>query len=223
MNNWKDFLYYSKAEKLSIILFLILICCVLGLLIFLCNFSNLDLSYYKNEEKSKQDFTNFVHNLEDDIVLNDSVIEATQLISQSLPKNTSKKLKIGESIDINSASIQLLIKVPGIGQTLAQRIIDYRTDLGGFYQVDQLCEIKGITVKKFSQILPYCQVKKTHKRLNINKTAIEKLSIHPYLKNYINDIIELRNSETIVSIDQLRSFIYLEKDLEKINQYITFN
>lgn len=53
-------------------------------------------------------------------------------------------------IDINKASEKKLISLTGIGPTLAQRIISYRTDFGPFKSVDDLVKIKGIGHKKLA-------------------------------------------------------------------------
>lgn len=49
-----------------------------------------------------------------------------------------------EPIDINSANVDELITLPGIGPALAQRIIDYRTEYGLFGSVEDLERVSGI-------------------------------------------------------------------------------
>ena len=49
-----------------------------------------------------------------------------------------------EPVDINSAMIDELIVLPGIGPALAQRIIDYRTEHGPFRSVKDLEQVSGI-------------------------------------------------------------------------------
>ncbi|MEA3239619.1 MAG: helix-hairpin-helix domain-containing protein [Candidatus Bipolaricaulota bacterium] len=47
-------------------------------------------------------------------------------------------------VDLNSAGIDELNKLPGIGDVLAQRIVDYRTEHGPFHSLDELANVSGI-------------------------------------------------------------------------------
>jgi len=55
-------------------------------------------------------------------------------------------------IELNSADMDLLLSVPGVGQKLAQRIIEYRSQQGGFKSTEELKNIKGITDYRFQKI-----------------------------------------------------------------------
>ena len=68
-------------------------------------------------------------------------------------------------IDINSASLQQLQLLPGIGETLAQRILDYREEHGAFASVDDLLNVSGIGEKKLEQIRPYAKVVKNDENI----------------------------------------------------------
>lgn len=58
-----------------------------------------------------------------------------------------------ERIDINTADAALLATLPGIGETLAERIVEYRTIVGPFTAVEELTEVEGIGEKKLEGFL----------------------------------------------------------------------
>jgi competence protein ComEA len=57
-----------------------------------------------------------------------------------------------QKIDINRAEVWLLEALPGIGETLAQRIVDYRQQNGRFVSIDELLEVDGIGTATYGQI-----------------------------------------------------------------------
>ena len=63
-----------------------------------------------------------------------------------------------KGLDLNTATLQQLTLLPGIGETLAQRILDYRTEHNGFTTVEELKQVSGIGDKKYAEIFPYVKV-----------------------------------------------------------------
>jgi competence protein ComEA len=57
-------------------------------------------------------------------------------------------------IDLNTATLEQLQALPGVGPVLAQHILDWRTQHGRFASVDQLNEVSGIGTVKFAALRP---------------------------------------------------------------------
>lgn len=55
-------------------------------------------------------------------------------------------------VGINTATLEQLDALPGVGPVLAQHIVDYRTEHGGFRSIDELREVKGIGEARFHDL-----------------------------------------------------------------------
>lgn len=82
-----------------------------------------------------------------------SVETVSILDSTPVPSGTA------ERIDLNSATAQEFESLPGIGEVLAQRIVDYRETNGGFHTTEELLDIKGIGEKTYAKIADYVEVR----------------------------------------------------------------
>jgi len=98
------------------------------------------------------------------------------------------------SIEINKADTTELIALPGIGSKLANRIINFRNKLGGFYSVEQLHEVYGLPDSTFNRLKTYLTCDPTLvNKININDVDLETLKQHPYIKwNLANAIVQYR-------------------------------
>lgn len=63
-----------------------------------------------------------------------------------------------QAIDVNLADRDLLTTVPGIGPTLAHRIVRRRAERGGFARLEDLLEVRGIGPVRLKRFKPFLQL-----------------------------------------------------------------
>lgn len=137
---------------------------------------------------------------------------------ESKPEFVHENIKLA-SIDINSADSITLEQLPGVGKILSKRIIKYRDLLGGFYTIDQLKEVYGLsetTIKQIEKSITIC--KSGIHKIDINFGDVRDFSRHPYIKKNlaeriikfrsgygnINDLAILRDSMILTNEEYLR-------------------
>ena len=73
------------------------------------------------------------------------------VVSSGLAIAAGKAAPSGK-VNINTASAQQLTVLPGVGEKLAARIVDYRQKAGGFKNVSELMNVQGIGEKNLAKI-----------------------------------------------------------------------
>ena len=96
------------------------------------------------------------HNPSGDFLISSN--QGVQVISASELQRDSNAAGAYGLININTASASLLQSLPNIGETLSQRIIEYRTTNGDYEEIEDLLQVKGIGQMRLDQIRKYINV-----------------------------------------------------------------
>ena len=127
-------------------------------------------------------------------------------------------------IELNSAGLEELEKLAGIGPVYAERIIKYRELLGGFYDKSQLLEVYGISQDTYEKIEHAVEIDTSNLTpLSFFKADFKQLLQHPYIDKY-----EARGIEKMRTLDirierlaQVKEAgIFTEEKWKKIRPYL---
>ncbi len=136
----------------------------------------------------------------------------------------TKEKKPDLIVDINSADTTAFIALPGIGSKLAQRIINFREKLGGFYSIEQVGQTFGLPDSAFQKIKQKLVFNNTAiKKLNINTASVDELKVHPYIRyNLANAIIQYRNQHgNFSSVNDIKNIMLVNDELfSKVSPYL---
>lgn len=82
----------------------------------------------------------------------------TPVWGQAAPQEPAAKATPVSVVNINSATVEQLETLPGIGPRAAQRILEFRAKNGGFKRVEDLMKIQGIGERSFLKLKPLVTV-----------------------------------------------------------------
>ncbi|MBI9066459.1 MAG: helix-hairpin-helix domain-containing protein [Salinivirgaceae bacterium] len=127
-------------------------------------------------------------------------------------------------IELNSADTLDLVKLPGIGATFSRRIVSYREFLGGYYSINQLLEVYGISENTLIEIKNNITIDTLQIiQIDINNADFKTLNKHPYINykqtkgifKYLNLMVEFKRKDDILNNNLMDSSSY-----EKIKPYL---
>lgn len=150
----------------------------------------------------------------------------TNTSNKSKATPTLSKKKIDSIYDLNLATVEQLIAIKGIGETLANRIINYRTKLQGYSFNEQLYEVWNLEQNIANAVLEQFQVIEIPviKKININTASFKEVLGIVYLDyeltkkifQYKDEVAEIQSLEELKKIEAFpiekfnRIALYLE-------------
>ncbi len=107
------------------------------------------------------------------------------LRGQAFFSNTTRPLEVDSDlplrfrIDLNEADRATLLQVPGVGEKMAGRIIDYREANGPFQNLQQLLQVQGIGSATLERLRPWIDVKSLSPARPIQASSVKKQPLVP--------------------------------------------
>ena len=134
---------------------------------------------------------------------------STRKINEGLWSNNKHEPTL-HSIDINLADTTEFKSLKGIGSVYANRIVKFRNSLGGYFTIDQIKDVWGVSDSLFVAIEPYLilDVSQIEKK-NINTLEKEVLVKHPY--------INWKKAKAILSYKKMHGDYKSMNDFEKLH------
>jgi len=120
-----------------------------------------ELSFYNYAELDSIFFSEVENDANNSEILNKNVDykqEVFDFNKRSFNNVYTKQLPAEKSINLNKATKQELMNLPGIGEKTAENIIELRNQLTRFRKLEDLLRVKGIGSKKLDNIKKYLYI-----------------------------------------------------------------
>jgi DNA uptake protein ComE-like DNA-binding protein len=139
--------------------------------------------------------------------------------SDDKPKPEKKAIPV---VDLNTVDSTTLVELPRMGGYMASRIIAFRDKMGGFVEVGQLLDVKGLDSTRFAAMRPYLLIGDTEtRRIDVNRADFKTLVGHPYLSyEQVKRIFRQRETRGMIkNWAQLEALLKEEGDVNPLLEY----
>lgn len=230
---WKVW-YFSREQRLGLALLVILILIIVIIKNPILNYLN-----QRNQKdiltQSEQQWETLKAQIDSSQALakkeNDSVQQSK--FTKNYPNNEYSKptpIKTNFSditIEINQAGKEDFKKLKGIGEVLSERILKYRTKLGGFNNTIQIKEVYGVSDSLYLSIKKNLKVNTSKiKKIDINQENLENLKSHPYISDKLaNQMINYREKvKPFESVEEIKKLYVMNDSIyNKLYPYLTID
>ncbi|MDR3189255.1 MAG: helix-hairpin-helix domain-containing protein [Prevotellaceae bacterium] len=127
-------------------------------------------------------------------------------------------------VELNAADTALLCTLPGIGKYFAQKIVEYREQLGGYTSAEQLLEIKNFGSERMQRLASRVSVDTSLvRKLTLSEENLELMRRHPYLGAYAARGIAqyAKRKGSVPTLDELiKNNLITSLQAEKLKAYV---
>ncbi len=186
----------------------------------LINFRNKGGKFYEKEDLLKI----YGIEIEQYKILEPYIIIEMQDNSREKKEFITEKSETKIIIEINSGTKEDLIKLHGIGNSFAERIIKYRDLLGGFYKKDQLLEIYGMDSTRYLGFIQDVLIDTNLiNKISLNEADFKIFIRHPYLNKYQTEAI-LKYKEVMGNFSKIEQIyqnnLLTKEEYSKLEPYL---
>lgn len=129
-------------------------------------------------------------------------------------------------VELNSADTNDIMRIPQFGSKRAQKIVEYRNKLGGFYSLSQIKEIYILQNVNEEYLEKYFYIdRKKITKININTCDYKTIVSHPYFDSYLAKTIlnHRQKNGSIENMQQFKDLTHIYPELEaKLTPYLEF-
>ena len=138
---------------------------------------------------------------------------------------SDQHLKRDTVLELNTADTAELQLLRGIGRFTAVKIVHYRQELGGYYSVNQLYEIKELHTERIDSLLPHLVVDTTLiEPIDVNRASVRRLYRHPYISyRQAEQLYDLRRRKTRLHTMSELTGIFTPDELQRLHPYLRFD
>jgi len=175
------------------------------------------------ENARKESYTNRYQQNRKESVPNDSSRNRNNIPFEKQEKKPQYAIV---KLELNACDTSDIVVVPQFGSKRAQKLVEYRENLGGFYSFEQIKEVyilQNVEVEFLKKYftLDLSLIRKT----NINTATYKELVAHPYIDAYLAKLIinHREKKRKFTSMEEVQKVTNAYQELiEKLRHYIEF-
>jgi competence ComEA-like helix-hairpin-helix protein len=129
-----------------------------------------------------------------------------------------------QPVELNTADTAQLCTLPGIGKYFAQKIVEYREQLGGYTSAEQLLEIKNFGSERIQRLANRVSVDTSLvRKFALSEENLELMRRHPYLGAYTaRGVVQYaKRKGSAATLDELiKNNLITSLQAEKLKAYV---